>query len=245
MNKSVIDLLKAHRSIRKFTDRPIDEALLQRLVSAGQSAATSSHLQACSVIRVRHQTAREQLVDVTGGQQYVMSAPEFLVFCADLHRNAWCCESRGQKMAEGLTEHFILATVDVALFAQNVAVAAESEGLGICYIGALRNDPVRVSELLNLPDKVYPVFGLCLGYPDQDPDIKPRLPLDAVLMDDNYQPVDEEQMHQYDQLTRAYYRRRTGGKLDRSWCEEMAKTLSKESRPHMKAFLASKGFELN
>ena len=143
-----------------------------------------------------------------------------------------------------MTEHFIIVTVDVALFAQNVVVAAESEGLGICYIGGLRNDPKQVSDLLALPENVYPVFGLCLGYPNQNPECKPRLPLDAVLMEEHYQPVNKALMTQYDDAMRAYYQRRTGGKLDQLWSWEMSALLGKESRPHMKAFLEKKGFKM-
>ena len=142
-----------------------------------------------------------------------------LVFCADLHRAGWCCEQSGKTMADGMTEHFIIATVDVALFAQNVVVAAESEGL-YCYIGGLRSDPQQVSDLLALPEHVYPVFGLCLGYPDQDPECKPRLPLEAVLMEEHYQSVNKALVAEYDETMRAYYQRRTGGKLDRVWSQE-------------------------
>ena len=145
------------------------------------------------------------------------------------------------QIAIGILYH--IDTLDVALFAQNVVVAAESEGLGICYIGALRNDPQQVSELLQLPDNVYPVFGLCLGYPDQDPECKPRLPLDAVLMEEQYQPVNEALIAGYDETMRDYYQRRTAGRLDREWSEDMSALLGKESRPHMKVFLESKGFK--
>ena len=159
MNGSVIELLKSHRSIRKFTDQPIEQPLLRQLIRAGQSAATSSNLQGVSVIRVRDPQTREAIAELAGGQAYVASAAEFLVFCADLNRSAVCCEKEDKQLADGMTEHFMIATIDVALFAQNVVVAAESEGLGICYIGGIRNNPEKLSELINLPDNVYPVFG--------------------------------------------------------------------------------------
>jgi nitroreductase len=73
--------------------------------------------------------------------------------------------------------------------AQNVAIAAESEGLGICYIGGVRNNPQQISELLSLPDHVYPVFGMCLGYPAHQPDVKPRLPVEAILKEDSRSTV--------------------------------------------------------
>ena len=116
----------------------------------------------------------------------------------------------GGNAAEGLTEQFIIATVDTALYAQNLVVAAESAGLGICYIGALRNDPARVTEILDLPQQVYPVFGMCLGYPDQDPEVKPRLPLSVVLKENGYNTDGEaEAIAAYDERMRAYYAART------------------------------------
>lgn len=244
MTLTVIEQLKSHRSIRKFTKQPMEESLLRELIVSGQSAATSSNLQGVSVIRVRNPEVRKAMAELAGGQAYVQEAAEFLVFCADLNRSGWCCEHSGKVMVEGMTEHFIIATVDVALFAQNVVVAAESKGLGICYIGGLRNDPQQVSDLLAIPDNVYPVFGLCLGYPDQQPECKPRLPLDAVLMEEHYQPVNAGLMDRYDETMRAYYQRQTGGKLNRTWSQEMAALLGKESRPHMRAFLERKGFKM-
>ena len=237
--------MKSHRSIRKFTDEPVTDDLVRELVAAGQCAATSSYLQGVSVIRVRNQKTRDKMAELAGGQPYVANAPVFLVFCADLHRSGLCCEKHGRQAAEGMTEHFIIATVDVALMAQNVALAAESEGLGICYIGGLRNHPKEVSDLLQLPRMVYPVFGFCMGYPDQDPATKPRLPVSMVLMEEYYQPVnDSPLLDDYDQIIRDYYEQRSGGKLSQTWSEQMDKLLGKESRPHMREFLRSQGFEM-
>ncbi|MEC8642781.1 MAG: nitroreductase family protein, partial [Pseudomonadota bacterium] len=175
--------------------------------------------------------------------RYVEEAPEFLVFCADLSRSMRCCEMHGGKAAEGLTEQFIIATVDTALYAQNLVVAAESAGLGICYIGALRNDPARVTEILELPQQVYPVFGMCLGYPDQDPEVKPRLPLSVVLKENGYHTAGEaEAIAAYDERMRAYYAARTDNQKAQGWSEQMAGLLGREGRPHMLEFLRSQGF---
>ena len=242
MNET-IRLLKAHRSIRAFTAEPVPDATVRELVACGQAAATSSNLQAVTVIQVRDQGKRERLAELAGGQPYVASAGAFLVFCADLNRARLACEAEGGTFCEGMTEHFILATVDTALAAQNCVVAAESLGLGICYIGGLRNNPQAVSELLELPRLVYPVFGLCLGHPAQDPEVKPRLPLAAVLGEDVY-PAENlaEHIRAYDARTREYYRRRTGGTKESWWSLEMKGLVGREARPHMKAFLADRGF---
>ena len=241
----VLTLLQAHRSIRKFTAEPVSDQQIHEIVRCGQAAATSSNAQAVTIIRVRDTDKRLQLATLAGGQDYVASAGAFLVFCADLHRGKLACEAQGGVACAGMTEHFILATVDVALAAQNCVVAAEAMGLGICYIGGLRNQPQAVSELLGLPQLVYPVFGLCLGTPAQDPEVKPRLPLAAVLGEDSYPDAGMlDAIQQYDAEMRAYYRKRTGGTKDSCWSLEMKALVGKEARPHMRAFLAERGFTL-
>ncbi len=242
---AVTELLQSHRSIRKFTDEKLSAALIEEIMLSGQAAATSSNVQAVSVIQVNDPEARQQLAEYAGGQPYVASAGAFFVFCADLNRPAQACEMQGGDFASGMTEQFLIASIDVALFAQNCVVAAQSHGLGICYIGGLRNKPAEVSTLLKLPHNVYPVFGLCLGFPDQNPEVKPRMPLSSVLMQDQYkQDSHVDNINTYDETVREYYRTRTGGKKDSSWSEEMKKLIGKESRPHMREFLASKGFTL-
>jgi len=238
-----IELLLSHRSIRKFEDRVVPEDVLRTLVSCGQAAATSSNIQAVTAIHVTQPTTRKAMAELAGGQPYVESAGAFIVYCADLRRSMNACESQGGEFSAGMMEHFLIASVDVALAAQNTVVAAESLGLGICYIGGLRNNPAEVSKLLKLPQQVYPVFGLCLGYPDQDPEVKPRLPIDTVFMKDEYDESTQSDLRdQYDAQLREYYKSRTGGNKDSSWSEEMKGLVGKESRPHMKPFLADQGF---
>ena len=241
---SVIDLLKSHRSIRKFTDQAIEPELFADLITAGQAAATSSFLQGSTVVRIKKAETRSAIAKLAGGQSYVESATEFMIFCADLKRPGnYCAEY--QKSFEGdYTEHFIIATVDVALMAQSMVAAAESVGLGICYIGGIRNDPAQVSELLELPKGVYPVFGLCLGYPDQDPEVKPRLPLSVILKEEVYNEVgDREAISEYDDHIREYYKTRTGGGHGISWTEQVSSLLSEKARPHMRGFLEGQGFK--
>ena len=241
---SVIDLLKSHRSIRKFTDKAIDPDVLNNIFLAGQAAATSSFLQGSTIIRVQNKSTRESLARLAGNQPYVESAAEFMIFCADLKRAGNYCKEYGKPFEGDYTEHFIIATVDVALMAQSLVTAAESVGLGICYIGGIRNNPVDVSKLLELPIGVYPVFGLCLGYPDQDPEIKPRLPLSVILKDEVYnERGDQEKIREYDEKICDYYRTRTGGGHGISWTEQVATLLSEKSRPHIKAFLEEQGFK--
>ena len=177
----VIKLLQSRSSVRKFTDQIIPQDALEELIKCGQAAATSSFIQACTVIQVEDTSKRNLLVDLAGGQPYVASAAKFLVFCADMNRHKLVCDMHNSKMESGYTEQFITATVDVALFAQNVMTAAQSLGIGGVYIGGIRNNIAEVSDLLELPTLVYPVFGMCLGYPAQDPETKPRLPISVIF----------------------------------------------------------------
>ena len=242
---STIELLKSHRSIRKFTDQPIDRATLAELMVAGQAAASSSFLQGVTVIRVTDPSIRNGFFEISNNQGQVQKAPEFLVFCADLDRAHRCCDWHDREAIKGFTEQFIIASVDVALYAQNMVVAAESVGLGICYIGAIRNDPQRASDLLGLPDHVYPVFGLCIGHPDQNPEVKPRLPLSVMFKENNYNSEQErDDIAAYDEVVRAYYASRSGNPKSQSWSEQMAGLLGKEARPHMREFLRKRGFEM-
>ncbi len=235
-------LLSSHRSIRKFTDEPIDDETVTRIVKAGMAAATSSNLQGATVIRVRNPQTRARIAELAGGQTYVETAAVFLVWCADLHRAKQASALHDRPMSEGMIEHFMIATVDVGLAAQNAVVTAEAMGYGICYIGGIRNDPATVAELLELPDQVYPVFGLCIGVPAQDPQVKPRLPLTVTLKEEIYDVTnDEADIAAYDQTMADYYRKRTGGNKATTWTEEMARLVGKESRPHMLGFLNDRG----
>ncbi|NNC81447.1 MAG: oxygen-insensitive NADPH nitroreductase [Acidimicrobiales bacterium] len=241
----VISLLKSHRSIRKFTDEPVSDELAASIIEAGFAAATSSNLQGTTVIRVRNPETRSAIATLAGGQAQVESAAAFFVWCADLHRSSVACEMAGGEFVGGMTEHFIIAATDCAIAAQSAVVAAESEGLGICYIGGIRNDPAQMRELLGLPEQVMPLFGLCIGRPDQDPALKPRLPLAVTLKEEVYnESGDVAGIEAYDERMREYYRERTNGKLDRTWSADMSALLGKESRPHMQPFLESQGLNL-
>ncbi|ANA80691.1 oxygen-insensitive NADPH nitroreductase [Paenibacillus glucanolyticus] len=239
-----LSLLMNHRSIRKYLDKPVSEEQLRAVVAAGQMASTSSNVQAYSIIAVTDQEKKRRLAGLAGNQAYIIECPVFLVWCADLYRLKKSTEAHSgdKETYEDSTENFIVATVDAALAAQNAAIAAESLGLGIVYIGGVRNSIADFSEALELPDLVYPVFGMCLGYPDQDPGLRPRLPVEAVLHRDSYNPGAIEEVRSYDQVSADYLSKRTAGKNSTPWSELMAKRLAEPVRLHMKDFLNGKGF---
>ena len=234
-----IDTILAHRSIRKFTQQTIDESLLTTLLNCGIAASTSSFIQCVSIIRITETESRKALAQLAGEQEYVASAAEFLVFCADFNRH----KQINPYAQLGFTEQTLIGAIDAALMAQNTLLAAESLGLGGVYIGGIRNNPQAVSDLLAIPSHVMPLFGLCLGYPDQKPEIKPRLPQRLVVHQERYQAkADKQTLNDYNEQTREYYRHRTQGAKDMSWSEQITTALNKESRPFMKDFINKKGF---
>ncbi|MGC8119897.1 oxygen-insensitive NADPH nitroreductase [Marinobacter sp. VGCF2001] len=237
-----IELLKSHRSIRKFKDQEIPRELFEELIRAGQCAATSNHVQAYTIIHVVNPESRQSIAELAGGQPYVADAPDFLVFCADMKRATEAAERAGADATRGMTEQLLVATIDTALMAQNVAIAAESEGLGLCYIGGIRNNPQEVSDILELPDNVYPVFGMCLGYPDQAPEVKPRLPLASILKENVYSDnQDNDLVGDFDLTMSRYYQARSSGNKDTNWSEQLKPLFTSKLRPHMKTFLTQRG----
>ncbi len=241
----VITSMQAHRSIRKFTDQKLPDGLLEMLVQSGQSASSSNNIQAYTLIRITRPELRGSLAELAGHQAYIEECAEFLVFCADLKRIETVVENSGGKAIMGQTEQLLIASVDTALMGQNLAIAAESEGLGVCFIGAVRNHPREISDLLLLPRHVYPLFGMCLGYPAQNPERKPRLPLAAILKQDVYDDSNDKTMvAEYDEQMRTYYQQRSGGTKDSCWSLEMQRMFGSTLRPHMRDFLIEQGFEM-
>lgn len=193
----VIDHLLGHRSVRRHLPDPVSDDQLAAIVAAAQSAATSSNLQAWSVIAVRDPDTRAALAVCAGDQSHVRDAPLVLVWLADLARLAHVAQSvQRPHAALDYLEMFVIGVVDAALAAQNALAAAESLGLSGCYIGGLRNQPEQVAELLGLPPRVFAVFGMTLGIEDPAAPpaaVKPRLPQQVVLHRERYLPVAEQQ----------------------------------------------------
>lgn len=234
---TVIETMLSHRSIRQFTDQSIDDHQLEVLLSAGIAASSSSFLQTTSIIRVTDPVKREQLVKLSGGQPYVASAAEFLVFCIDYQRHHALCND----VQPEFTELTLIGAIDAGIMAQNVLVAAESLGLGGVYIGGLRNCPQEVDELLGLPKYCAVMFGLCLGHPAQEPQVKPRLPQSVMVHENSYQALNTQSVEDYDEQTSHYYQHRDSNQKQTTWTKQVVGRLAQESRPFMRDYLNSKG----
>ena len=243
-----IELLKSHRTIRRFTDRQLPDGVLEELIECGQRASTSSNLQAYSIIHIVDPEIREKIAELCADQLQIHQSAAFLVFCADLHRLRVAFDMHdGERFDGDFIEALLIATVDAALVMQNVALAAEAHELGICMIGAMRNHPIQVGELLELPKYVYAVAGFCIGYPDQITEIKPRLPQMAILHRDCY-PSDGSQMplmKSYDQTMTEFYRSQGMHHRDRRWTWHMSDHVGRfHIRSDLDVFLRQQGFGL-
>ncbi len=243
-----IDLMRAHRSIRTFTDEPVSREAIEAAVRAGQTAATSSSVQAYCCIRVTDPAHRDKLAELAGPQDKVKLAPEFFVICGDARRHRIACEMAGGAYDQKL-EGFMISVIDAALFAQNMVLAFEAMGFGTCYIGGLRNDVGRVIEVLGLLSGVYPVFGLCVGRPAEAPTLRPRFPVESVLFEGAY-PDDSTitaQLNAYDAGYREYLRQRGAPEqtVNGSWSGAMASKLGKVARPALAGVYRAQGAVLD
>lgn len=182
----MMDVLLNHRSVRKFTPEMVSESVLKQVLEAGIRASNTGNMQVYSVIVSRDELMRQALWTLHMKQPCVLQAPVHLTFCADVHRFSLWCKAR---KAEPSYENFLwfyTATIDAVLVSQNVAIAAESVGLGICYLGTINYFPSKFVELLRLPKGVFPVAAMVIGRPDGDFPLTDRLPLEGIVHNEWY-----------------------------------------------------------
>jgi nitroreductase len=253
MSTPTIDQIHRHYSVRRYRPDPVPRDMIETVVVAGQRAATSSNFQTYSVVVVTDAARRERLAALCGDQAQIHQAPVFMAWCADRSRLDRICERRGYVQVTGYVETFLVAAVDAALAMQNATLAAESLGLGTCYIGAIRNRPAEVIELLALPPLVFPISGMTLGWPAVEPFIRPRLPLEAVLHWERYSVQGEEAaLDAYDRamIATGIYDGRQVDAPGRDapavygWQEHSARRVSRSVRTDLRDVLHAQGFAL-
>jgi len=236
----VLELLRAHRTVRRFRSDPVPDEVVLAAVDAARHASTSSHVQAYSLLRVRDMEVRAALAELCGGQAQVRAAGAFLVVAADQRRHVLAARRAGARHVGNL-ESFLVAVIDAALFAQNLALAFEAHGLGVCFIGGLRNRLPEVDRLLEVPDHVFPLFGLCAGTPAVEPPRRPRFPARAVLAEGRW-PDDAEVLaaiDAFDGEARSYYERI--GKTGRDWSSGLLHKVTRAAREQLFAYYRAKG----
>jgi len=239
-----IRLMQNHVTVRKYTGEPIPREHLTEILRAAQGAASSHFVQAYSIVHVTDQDKKNKIAELSRNP-HVAACSDFLLFCGDYKRLEHACRKHGVNIDHDHLDYFIVAVTDTALIAQNAITAAESLGYGGCFIGGVRNNPGPISELVGLPDKVFPLFGLTLGVPAVINEVKPRLPLEAILHENTYDETKYPALlDQYDEITGAYFRERTANKKDTTWTKDMAEFLQTGRRSFLREFIESKGFSL-
>ncbi len=239
----VLNLLSSHTSIRTYKNTKISKEEVFELISAAQHAASSHFVQAYSVIWVTDNQIKKKLGDYSKNPQQFETAGAVFVCCVDFERLRIAGQLNDTSIVTDSAENVMVGTIDIALFAQNLAIAAESKGYGICYIGGVRNSPAEISELLNLPSNVFPVFAMTMGVPDEQHEVKPRLPVDAILHENGYNSEKYQTLlPAYDKTLEEYYSSRSSNQKSTNWTKSMAEFLKVPRRTHWKKFLEDKGF---
>jgi len=194
---NLLSALENHVSIRKYKQELVDEELLKDILNAGCRASTTGNMQVYSIINTTQKELKEKLTPAHFNQKMICQAPHVLTFCADFNRfNKWCDLNDAIPGYDNFLS-FITAAIDALLVSQNVAIAAEVHGLGICYIGTTIYNAEKIIEILNLPKGVVPVATLTIGWPDEIPAQTDRLPLDAILHDEIYKDYSAEDISSY------------------------------------------------
>jgi nitroreductase len=244
--EDVIELMKKHTSVRNFADTSLADEVKEQLIIAAHAGASSNFVQATSIIDVTDPSIRGQLAEISKSAAYVKQSGAFFVFVADLYRQSQILQQQGLDLA-GIKnmEALTVAIVDTAIAGENLAVAAESLDLGICYIGGIRNDLTTVRDLLNLPKFTVPLFGITVGKPTRKNAVKPRMPLHNNTFKNGYDRQAAQDLSEYQKITQAYYAKRSSHAQETDWIRKMTDFFAEPRRTDVAPFLLEQGFTLN
>ena len=192
---NILDTIYQHKSIRKFSDKPISDELLNRVLNAAVRASTTGNMQVYSIMVTRNQENKKAILPFHFNQAMITEAPVVLTFNADFNRfNQWC-EERNAKPGYDNFLSFMTAAIDAIIAAQNAVIAAESQGLGICYLGTTIYMAEQLIEFFDLPKGVIPITTIVMGYPAENPDLVDRLPLEAVVHYEKYKIFSQDDIN--------------------------------------------------
>lgn len=242
-----------HRSHRRYSSRVVTDEVLQLLFACAMSAPSKSDLQQGDIVYVRDAGLRAQMAALVSDNPWVGTAPVFLVFCGNNRRTRQVAEWRGKTFANDHLDAFMNAAVDAGIVLMNFITAAEAAGLGCCPISSVRNHSQAVSDLLGLPDWVFPLAGLCVGYPENAGVITPRLPLEVTVHTDRFSEKDiAANVDGYDRRRAALqpYKKQRGVKRFGEapfygWSEDKARQYAEPQRMDFGAFIRRKQFKLD
>ncbi|NCB69222.1 MAG: NADPH-dependent oxidoreductase [Bacteroidia bacterium] len=190
----MLDFLKQRRTIRQYIEKAIPEELMTELLNAAAQSSNTGNMQAYSVVVTTNDEIKAQLAPAHFNQPMVTKAPAVLTFCADFNRFSKWCEQRNAVPGYDNFQSFMATAIDAIIFAQTFAVAAESAGLGICYLGTTTYNAGEIIEALNLPKLVVPITTITVGYPEKMPELTDRLPLEAVVHYEKYADFSSEKI---------------------------------------------------
>ena len=192
------------------------------------NAQNQCNAQHVSIVAVKNQARKEKIQKFCGDQPYISQCSVFLIFCADFYRTNLCFEKNG-KTPEDFKDYVthidttIIGSHEVGIALQNATIAAESLGLGVVAIGGVRIKPLEITKELNLPKYVIPVVGLCVGYADDDPGVKPRLPMSAVFFEEKYYTEKAKSgIDEYDKTYKKYLSERNSNNRDTTWSKNIS-----------------------
>lgn len=237
MVNQFIETMLSHRTIREFRPAPVDPAVIETLKEVARRTSTSTGMQQASIIRVTSPEKREALAAV-GGQEYLSRAPELWVFVADSYRNAEIAEEWSGKPHPVSLDPWLASVCDAVLMAQNVLGALESMGLGGCFLGCIRNDIDQTRKILALPEKTFPVLGLIFGVPNQEPQLKPRMSMEARFFENQYERPAEytKALDDYNQEMTTYYDLREANRRVDAFFDQVVRGLGNQ-KPHRVALV--------
>lgn len=190
---SVVDVILSRRSIRRYARASIPLEHLNLIIEAGRRAPTDATLQLWTAIRITDLDLRARIAEAIR-QPHVLEASEFFIFIADLYRPMKLLEYRGYRMGRVEELLLVFAAIDAALAAENMIIAAHSLGYGSCVIGGIQSIVGELTTWLKLPEKTYPLFGLTIGIPAENPPMRPRLPIDILFHENSYRVYSEEDL---------------------------------------------------
>ncbi len=248
----VLQSMSARGSCRRFTDRAVPMALLETLCAVALASPTKSDLQQRDIILLTAPETRSKLSALVSGQAWVAGAPMLAVFCGNNRRQRLLHEWHGAAFANDHCDTFFNATADAAIALGAFVTAAEAAGLGCCPISAVRNEASAVSDLLDLPDHVFPFAGLAIGYPATAPEVSKRLPLHVTVHKDRYTEPDlQEAVTAYDadrSAVQPYASQRFPEQFGHSdsygWSEDKVRQYAQPERADFGSFIRARGFDL-
>ncbi len=244
VTSETIEVLHNRVSVRKYSDKPVDDAMIDAVLEAAFRAPTSSNIQSYTVIVVRDEETKKQLSVTTGNQRHVAETPVFLAFCADITRIEDALKRNGHTIDDNNMEMGLVASIDASLAGMAAYLAADSLGLKGVMIGGVRNNPVEVARILDMPPRVYCVFGMCLGWPDQAPPQKPRMDFDSMVHRERYDRAAAlGALDDYDAELSAHYTSKGVETTPDSWTHDMDKKFNPPLRDKLREHLKTLGFD--